>query len=214
MVAADVHELIEHLGLTGVAVLGISGGGPYALALAALGSERIGSVAVHAGFGQLFEAEPERESDGARRAFARLAEGDLEGATRILFEGTDKQLVPLRGLSDPDFAAALRAAVPQKRIWLDEHPAAAEAFYADYRRAITTSDAYVRDFISFAGTWDIDLSRITRQIRLVYADSDLSVGLAQAEWLKEKLPDARLTVVPGGHGDGTFGAVEETFAQL
>ena len=73
---------------------------------------------------------------------------------------------------------------------------------------------YVRDFMSFAGPWDIDLSRITTQIRLVYADSDLSVGLAQAEWLQERLPDSRLTVVPGGHGDATFGAVEETFAQL
>ena len=127
VVAGDVHELIEKLGLAPVAVLGVSGGGPYALALAAIATERIGSVAVHAGFGQLFEAEPERESDGARRAFARLAEGDLEGATRILFEGTDEQLVPLRGLSDPDFAAA-RAAVPQERIWLDDHPVAAEAF--------------------------------------------------------------------------------------
>jgi pimeloyl-ACP methyl ester carboxylesterase len=215
VVAADAHELIEQLNLARVvAVVGISGGGAYALALAALRSDRIGPLAVHAGPGQYFEAEPQRESDGARRAFARLAEGDLEGCTRILFEGADLQLDPLRAVPERDFAAAVRATVPQERVWLDDHPVAAEAFFANYRRAIATNDGYVRDFISFAGPWDIDLSRITTHIRLVYADNDLSVGLATAEWLQERLADSRLTVVPGGHGDATFGAIEETFAQL
>ena len=95
VVAADVHELIEALGFDGVAVLGVSGGGPYALALAALGSERTGSVAVHAGPGQFFEPAASGKA-GARRAFARLADGDLVGATRTLFEGLDLECDPLR----------------------------------------------------------------------------------------------------------------------
>ena len=97
----------------------------------------------------------------SRRAFARLAEGDLEGCTRILFEGTDLQIDPLRAVAERDFAAAFRASVPQERIWLDDHPVATEAYVASYRRAIATNDGMVRDFISFAGPWDIDLSRVT-----------------------------------------------------
>ena len=33
-------------------------------------------------------------------------------------------------------------------------------------------------------------------------------------WLQGRLTDSRLTIVQGGHGDATFGAVEETLAQL
>jgi hypothetical protein len=34
------------------------------------------------------------------------------------------------------------------------------------------------------------------------------------EWLRERLPSSELHVVPGGHGDVTFGAAEEAFAAL
>jgi hypothetical protein len=33
-----------------------------------------------------------------------------------------------------------------------------------------------------------------------------------AEWLRARLPDSELHVVPGGHADACFGAVADTFA--
>jgi pimeloyl-ACP methyl ester carboxylesterase len=84
----------------------------------------------------------------------------------------------------------------------------------DFQRAIATSDGFGRDNLSWLGPWDIDLAAIRAPVRLVYGESDRMGPLAHGEWLRERLPDADLVVVPGGHGDATFGAADDTFAAI
>jgi pimeloyl-ACP methyl ester carboxylesterase len=212
--ATDTLELADQLGLDGFDTLGLSGGGPFALAVAAVGPERVSSVGVHAGPGPFADVQPEILEDTDRRALAMVADGDGDGAMALETTSADEEFADLRGLSAEEFAAALQKTAPPGPNWFDEHPDARTAFDADFQRAITTSAGYVRDNLSWLGPWDIDLAAVTSPVRLVYGDVDGMVPKAHGEWLRERLATSDWHVVPGGHGHATFGAAGDTFAAL
>lgn len=210
--ASDVLELADHLGLERFAVTGASGGGPFALAVAAVAPDRVTAVAVLAGPGVYAEVKPEVLADEDRRSLALLAQGEVDEAVRLTTETGDAELAGLRGLSPVEFSAALQTMAPPGESWFDSHPELRAHFEADFRRAVTTSDGYARDNLSWLGPWDIDLATITTPVELVYGESDRMAELAHGEWLHERLPNSQLRVIPGGHGDVTFGAAADAFA--
>jgi pimeloyl-ACP methyl ester carboxylesterase len=213
-VAADMMELADHLGLDRFATMGLSGGGPFALAVAAAAPQRVASVAVHASPASFCEVMPDALEEDDHRALALLADGDVDGAVRLTTQAADAELAELRGLSGAEFAAAMQKRTPPGETWLDRRPAARAAFNDDFRRAITTSHGYVRDNLSWVGPWDIDLASVTAPVRMVYGESDSMVPHVHAEWLRQRLPSSELHVVPGGHGDATFGASADSFAAI
>jgi pimeloyl-ACP methyl ester carboxylesterase len=210
-VADDVVELADLLGIARFGVVGLSGGGPFALAVAAGAPDRVTAVAVHAGCAAYYEVTPAAEDDEEQRAVRLWAAGDAEGAVAAMTALAEAELGGLRGLSDDDFARAMDQGLP-KTGWLDRHPRSLEAFRADFRRAVSTSVGYVCDNLSWGGSWDLDLSGVTSRVRLVYGDADTMVPIAHAEWLRARLPSSELHVVRGGHGEATFGAMADTFA--
>ncbi len=212
--APDTLELADQLGLDRFAVLGTSGGGPFALGVAAVAPDRVLAVAVHGGPGVYAEVKPEVLGEDDRRALSLFAEGDVDEAMRIMTELGDADLGDMRDLSPAEFTAAMAKMAPPGESWFDRHPDLRGPFEADFQRAITTSLGYARDNLSWLGPWDVDLTAITKPVRLVYGETDQMAVVAHGEWLRERLPDSRLTVVPGGHGDATFGAVDETFATI
>ena len=213
--AADAVELADQLGLGRLAAMGVSGGGPFALALGAVAPERITSVFVHAGTASYFELMPPSDEDAEeRRAIALFAAGDVDGATAAMTASADRDFGPMRGLTDAEVGEALKAMVPAGETWLDSHPAARAAFDRDFSRAISTSAGYVRDVLSWGGAWDIDLARMGPPVRLIYGESDAMVPRTHADWLLARLPAADVVVVPGGHGDVSFGQAQETFAAV
>lgn len=212
--APDTLELADQLGLDRFAVLGTSGGGPFALGVAAVAPDRVLAVAVHGGPGVYAEVKPEVLGEDDRRALSLFAEGDVDEAMRIMTELGDADLGGMRDLSPAEFTAAMAKMAPPGESWFDRHPDLRGPFEADFQRAITTSLGYARDNLSWLGPWDVDLTAITKPVRLVYGETDQMAVVAHGEWLRERLPDSRLTVVPGGHGDATFGAVDETFATI
>jgi pimeloyl-ACP methyl ester carboxylesterase len=213
-VARDALEPADRLGLGTFVAMGGSGGGPYALALGALAPDRVSSVAVLGGPGDHREVHPEELDESDQEAIERLAAGDVEGARTVLEEWTERFFGPLRGLSDEEFHAEFQKTRPPGPNWFDDHPDRVPAFEADFHRAIATFDGFVRDNLSWLGAWDVDLSAVTRPVRLVYGADDKMVPAAHGQWLHERLPDSELHVVPGGHGHATFGAAVSTFAVL
>jgi pimeloyl-ACP methyl ester carboxylesterase len=213
--AADLLELAEGLRLDRFATMGLSGGGPFALAVAALAPDRVTAVAVHAGTAAYFDVMPPSEADAAeRRATAMFVAGDHDGAVAEMSRSADADFGELRGLSATDFETAMLSTVPPGENWLERHPDARRIFLADFRRAIAGSAGYARDNLSWGAPWDVDLSAVTSPVRLVCGDADAMVPRPHAEWLRERLPTAELHLVPGGHGDATFGAVEEAFRAM
>jgi pimeloyl-ACP methyl ester carboxylesterase len=103
---------------------------------------------------------------------------------------------------------------PPGESWLEDHPDAGAAFDRDFRRAISSSAGYVRDVLSWGGAWDVDLARMAPAVRMIYGESDGMVPTTHAEWLRARLPDADLVVVPGGHGDASFGQADRTFVAV
>jgi len=213
-VAADAVDLADQLGLDGLLAMGGSGGSPYALALGAQAPDRVLSVAVLGGPGVYSEVSPDELDDDDRRAIELMAAGDVDGARAILTAWSESHFGPMQGLSADDFHAELQKTRPPGENWFDGHPDLLPLFEADWQRAITTFDGFVRDNLSWLGAWDFDLAAVTTPVRLVYGESDRMVPAAHGEWLHERLPDSELHVVPGGHGHATFGAAVDTFAGL
>jgi pimeloyl-ACP methyl ester carboxylesterase len=213
--AADVVELADQLGLDRFATVGLSGGGPFALAMAVVAPDRITSVGVLAGTAAYFDVMPPSDEDAAeRRAMATYLAGDVEGALQEMTRSDDAGFGELRGLSEVEFAAAMRAQPSPGGTWLARHPDADAVFLTDFHRAIAGSAGYVRDNLSWGSGWDVDLAAVTAPVRMVYGDADTMVPMPHAEWLLARLPHAELHVVPGGHGDATFGAAGQAFAAI
>jgi pimeloyl-ACP methyl ester carboxylesterase len=212
--ASDALELADRLGLERIVAMGTSGGGPFALAVAALDPRRVGSVAVLGGVGDHREVAPEDLDDDDRRAMELLTAGDVEGAAAVLRGWSQTYFGPLQGRSAEEFHADLQRTRPPGENWFERRPAQLRLFEADFQRAITTFDGFVRDNLSWLGPWDVDLSAVTAPVRLVYGADDLMVPPAHGAWLHDRLTNSELSVVPGGHGHATFGAAEESFRSL
>jgi pimeloyl-ACP methyl ester carboxylesterase len=214
-VAADALELMSQLDLDRCATMGFSGGGPFALAVAAAAPGRVTGVAVHAGSGSYFELMEPTEADAPERsAIALLDQGDVEGAVVAMTASADADFATMRGLSEVEFAEAMRTMKPPDEHWLDDRPEQLSIFLADHRRAVAESAGYVRDVLSWGSRWDVDLSEIAMPVRLVYGARDAMVPISHGEWLRARLDDPELVIVPGGHGDACFGQAEQTFRLL
>jgi pimeloyl-ACP methyl ester carboxylesterase len=213
-VAADALELADRLGLARVVAMGTSGGGPYALALAARAPDRVSSVAVLGGPGDHREVNPEDLDEADRRAIALLAVGDVDGAAAVLTTWSERFFGPLQNLSEEEFHTEFGKTRPPGENWFDGRPELLALFEADFHRALATFDGFVRDNLSWLGAWDFDLAEVIAPVRLVYGVDDRMVPAAHGVWLRERLSDCQLLVVPGGHGHATFGGAVDTFAAV
>jgi pimeloyl-ACP methyl ester carboxylesterase len=193
-VGRQVVALVDLLGVASFGTYGSSGGGPYALAAAAVAPDRVTRVVVAAG-----PAPSEAASDSLETVTAEVA----------AFAG------PLLALDDDGFRAAMSADIPPNESYFESRPAEAAVFFADVRRALDPAAGFVRDNVAWGGPWDVDLATITSPVDLLYGDADQMVPLANGERLAALLPHATFTVLPGaGHGDITFGLTDRVLGML
>lgn len=190
--ARDIGELMAALRLDRCAVVGISGGGPTALAAGILLADRVTAVATIGGVAPLV---PRDLSLPPERLLARTA-GRSQTAARLL-------LAPVirAGRTRPEqslrrFAAML--AEPDARL-LAEDAAVRDALLDDWRHASPTSArAMARDFWLFAHQWDIDLANLAVPAHIWHGTLDRNVPVAHARLIAARCPAARLHIVDGG----------------
>ncbi len=193
----DVATLADHLGLSRFAVMGESGGGPHALALAWGLAERVSLVLCASGMGP--GTEP-WVRDGMkpmnRRVFwlARHAPWLLDFAMRSM----------LRTLRDPKrrdrwIQQQLDAAPACDRDVLQREPAllqltldaALDAFREGPRGA-------TQEMQIFARPWGFALSEVPATVHVWHGTEDVNVPFAIAERVCRELPDARPHFIEGG----------------
>ena len=208
--ASQVADLADALGIDRFAVWGYSGGGPYAVACAAVLSDRVTAVAVTAGMGQMGEwaeaadfEKTDRQLLGLSVRRPRLARMILATTARLArrmpktaFKSFDKEL------SEADRAVVPTLGTPQEAMAL-------------FTQACTDgARGCVDDYRALSRPWDLDLAHVQVPMVIWHGDEDTMVPLRHSEQLAERVPSAELRVWPGAGHLGTISHVDEILAVL
>lgn len=211
----DIAELVNELGIDTFGVLGVSGGGPFALAVGAALPTRVRSIVVAAGPGPYHEVAPDKLAPEDLQAIDLLAAGDVDGAVAAVTPEVVRDFDPIVRLPVSEFETAFSAGRPPTEHYFDTRPDDRALFFADLRRALDSYDGFIRDNLSWCGPWDFALRDVLAPVRLNYGAADAMGPPVHGEWLHERLPNADLTVHPNaGHGEVCFGLAQWSLAAL
>ena len=189
--ATDIARLADELGLDHFAVLGVSGGGPFAVAVAAQLPGRVSSLALFAPVGPIAS-----EPDGDIGAMHRFCFGPLArrpGATRLVFRGFRRLLrwSPPFGLR----IAMARVAPADRRVLAHAGVAARlAATFAEGLRAGAAGPSV--DLWLFGQRWGLPLGNIRAAARLWIGTDDRNVPVSAAKRLAARIPGCELTELP------------------
>lgn len=175
-VVRDVRVLADAQGWQRFAVLGGSGGGPHALACAALLPQRVIRCAVLSGIKPPDAAEPPDEQ-ALRSRFEQVARDIM---ARIADGGPEVPGVPPGppARDDPAALARLRAT------FVDSH------------------DGWVDDTLAFARSWGFTMPGSTVLVGIWRGTHDANVPPEHAQWLLAHIPGAQGHQYTGGHLPG------------
>ena len=194
-VADVVRSILDELGVDRAATFGHSGGGPHALATAALLPERVTRAAVAASM-----APVGRPNFDYFAAQVPLMQEEMHAA----LAGPQASRDYLRRLTaanpDSPFGAVLTDG--DLRVIAEAQPLAESLTRTLGAQEASTrlEDGYVDDIQALAGNWGFELESITIPVQLLQGTDDLMVAPAHAKWLQDQIPRASLRVLPGeGH---------------
>lgn len=198
-VVPDVLAVADALGIERFAVTGASGGGPFALAMAALAPSRVVRCRVTAslapcGIPGFFDGMDSHN----------IEEWDLVAVGNGLPEVTRRvELMRSRVLDDPgsvfadlDLSRADRKAMADQRAFAVRRESLLEAF--------TTPFGWYDDDVAFVTDWGFDPATIRVPVEIRYGVHDVFVPRTHGDWLAEAIPGAEVTVWEdlGHFGDG------------
>lgn len=197
-VTADVAALADHLGADRFSTWGISGGGPHALACAALLPDRVLAAA------SLASPAPYDASDLDFLAgmgqdnideFGAAVEG--EAALRPYLDAQTRELLAVEPETLRD---AMESLLP------DVDRAALTGETAEFLHSSMTSglrhsfDGWLDDDVAFTRPWGFDVGSVTVPLLLMQGEQDLMVPYAHGRWLAAQLPSADIRLMAGeGH---------------
>jgi pimeloyl-ACP methyl ester carboxylesterase len=194
--ADDMQAAADALQLQRFAVLGISGGGPYAAAVAAALPDRVSAVALVSPVGPIAGVENPPRLDAMHQISFRLLPR-IPGAISLVF-----RLFRQVALYAPSASVRLAAG---RGLSADREIVADQVFANDLGRAFavglaTSSRGPVIDMQLFAAPWDIDLKSIVCPAQIWIGEQDRNVPIAAVEALAGAIPSAQLTQLgPHGH---------------
>ena len=185
-VAADVSDLLDTLGVDRFATWGHSGGGPHAIACAALLPDRCVAAATLASVAP-YDVE-------GLDWLAGMGEGNVEEFELILAGGKELEEAIVR--SQAEFFSAgpdgLRQAMLTVLSPLDQEVMTAE--FAEWVFRIMSEGAAARiegwrdDNLAAVKPWGFDLAGIRVPVLLLQGTEDLMVPPAHGRWLAERIP--------------------------
>jgi pimeloyl-ACP methyl ester carboxylesterase len=211
--ADDVAAILDALGADTFVTLGWSGGGPHALACAALLPERCAAATSLAGVAP-YPAEGLDWLAGMSteniEEFSAAFEG--ERALNVALLRMSKDLETVRGA---DLAAALGGLVSDidKRALTGEF---ADTLAESFRRAVSTGIAGWRDDdLAFSRSWGFDLDTIRRPVAVWQGGQDRMVPFAHGQWLAANIPTALVHLYPDeGHLSLGVASLDRIVAEL
>jgi pimeloyl-ACP methyl ester carboxylesterase len=195
--ADDVRAIAEILGIDRLAVWGISGGGPYAVACAALMPDLAAAVAVVAsiaphgmkGF-DYYQGMGERNAEDIKLFFC-----DREAARRKGYEdwkefvaATPEQLAQgMKTLLSPVDAQVFTGELAE---WLAR---------SAHDGSAAGDQGWWDDRVSHLTDWGFDLAEIQVPVKVWHGRQDHFVPVQHGEWLAANIPNAETEISDDGH---------------
>lgn len=209
VVADDATQLLDYLGLEEVYAIGGSGGGPHALAFAALHPDRVRAASVVVG------AAPLDEND-----LAQMIGLNRSGwyAAREGWQAMFSLLAPVRDdlLRDPlaRFRAIMDAAPDTDRAVMED-AAWQRVMIEDTREALRPgAEGWADESIAVLGPWDFEPSLVQCSLTWWHGDQDANAPIAATRRLISGMTDVVLRVWSSvGHLEG-YRRHDEILAEL
>jgi pimeloyl-ACP methyl ester carboxylesterase len=192
----DVADLADHLGFSRFGVMGVSGGGPHAVACTHALASRLTGAAIVSGV-----APPDTPGlHDQMMAMNRLNFTLARQSQALVWPLMATMLFTMRHF--PDFALdqMLRGLPePDRRILARKE--IADVFMADTARAsATAARAAAQDFALFARPWRFRLEDIAAPVAVWHGDVDVNVPVSHGRGQADRIPNAKLRLCPGeGH---------------
>ena len=182
-----VEDLADHLGIDRFGVMGLSSGGPYVVACAALLSDRVVGAAVVAGVTDMgwpagFDDFPEDDEKTIMQI------GDEEAAEKWCAEHYGEDGARF-------FDAPMDLSPPDAKVMEDETlmtgllPTFAEAF-------VQGVAGYAQDIIVQGRAWTLDVGSIRCPVDVYHGEQDTFVPISHGRHTAELIAGAKLTTFP------------------
>ena len=192
--AADVAAIADALHIGQFAVMGHSGGGPHALACAALLPERVLGAVSMAGLAP-YGVGGLDWFGGMNSSGAASLQAALRGRTaKEAYEASEPPFDPAM------FIPADYAALEGAWKWLNSVVRPAQA---------AGPDGLIADDLAYVSPWGFELSQVACPVLLLHGGADRVVPASHSQWLARQIPsaelrsrpdDGHLSVLNGGEG--------------
>ena len=196
----DVIELADALQVDRFAVLGISGGGPYASACAFKIPQRLTAAAIVCGMGP-------SEAPGAKDGTAMLLPSKSTLMRNLLL-----LLMAMSFRRNPDrFLSKMKDTIAESDKLLLVQPVIEQAFIDSIREAFrsgTKGASY--DAVLYKHPWGYQLQDISMQIHLWHGDLDTQVPVSVGQYVAKAIPNCQAKFLPDeGHLSLAHNYIEE-----
>ncbi len=212
-IVADVVAIADALGVDRFAVTGGSGGGPHALACAALLPDRVLrclAAVTPAPYGAEGLDWLAGQTAGNVEEFQAALEG--EDAIRPVAERERETVLERLSAGRVDFFGDSYELAEADRQQMARHFAQAADQLAN---ALAQGvDGWVDDDICFSRPWGFEVGSIAVPVYLTYGREDTLVPAAHGDWLAARIPGVRVVVNDAAGHMGDDGQIEEHYAWL
>ena len=209
--AVDMATIADTLGIDKMAVVGLSGGGPYALACAAAMPERIVAAGVLGGVAPTVGPDA---IGGGLMALGTLAAPVIQVAGGPIRLAASTLIRMIRPVAEP--AVYLYAAIsPEADRKMLVRPEFKAMFLDDLLNGSRKQMAApFADIVVFARDWGFRLDEVKVPVRWWHGDRDHIVPFAHGQHVVSGLPDAELHQLPGESHLAGLGRAEDILSTM
>lgn len=207
--AADTAAVLDHLGARRCYTVGASGGGPHALACAALLPDRVQACGTVAGSAP-FDAEGLDFLEGMGRENHEEFGAALAGPAQLQAY-LERQAQTFAGVTGEQLAAALGDLVSAVDVAALTGEFAAYLAESVHRAVADGIWGWFDDDMAFTRPWGFGLHDIGVPVVVWQGGQDRMVPFAHGQWLAAHLPSARVRLLPG---EGHLSIAVEKFGEV
>lgn len=207
----DLRTVADTLGVDRMAIVGLSGGGPYTLASTYAMPDRVVAAGVLGGVAPV--VGPEAVDGGLMKLGAFVAPllevggvpaGIVASSLIRLARPFASPIIDLYGRVSPEGDRLLLARPEFKAMFLDD-------LLNGSRKQMAAPFA---DIVVFAQDWGFRVSEVTTPVRWWHGDTDHIVPFEHGLHMVDLLPDAQFHALPGESHLGGLGAAEDILQSL